>query len=227
MNRLMLDFETLDVGECPVILSIGAVVFNEDEIIDCIGEKINQQSCLDIGCTISQETIKWWEKQSVAAKLGAFGGTTDIGYALELLVDLYKSHGCHEIWSKGSMADIRWANNILEKCGIDKPWKFSREMCFRTFLKYSPQVEFTPEGELHNALDDAFNQAKHWIAINKIATLNQNIAFHAVDLGSKDDWEATVSFDELGKMKITPIERLGNGLPVIHIQPEIDDDMPF
>lgn len=227
MNRLMLDFETLDIAECPVILSIGAVVFNEDEIIDCMSEKIDQQSCLDIGCTTSQDTIEWWEKQSDTAKLAAFGGTTNIGYAMGMLVDLYKSHGCQEIWSKGSLNDILWANNILDKCGLVKPWKFSREMCFRTFLKYSPNVIFNPEGELHNALDDAFNQAKHWIAINKKTMIDQDIVLHAMAENAAEEWEALVSFDELGKMTITPVERLGNGLPVAHPQPEIDNDMPF
>ena len=38
MNRLMLDFETLDVAECPVILSMGVVVFNEDGIVDSFFE---------------------------------------------------------------------------------------------------------------------------------------------------------------------------------------------
>lgn len=200
----MLDFETLDVGECPVILSVGAVVFNENEIIDCINEKIDQQSCVSLGCTISQGTIDWWEKQSHFAKLAAFGGTTNIGYAMGMLVDLFKSHGCQEIWSKGSMADIRWANNLMDKCGLVKPWKFSREMCFRTFLKYSPKVEFIPEGEAHNALDDALNQAKHWILINKF----KNISSFDIDANTAGNADATISvqFDENGKMLFVALE---------------------
>ena len=167
MNRLMLDFETLDVAECPVILSMGVVVFNENQIIDCFSEKINEQSCLKLGCTISKDTVAWWLKQTEKAQDDAFGGTTNIGYAMGMLVDLYKKHGCEEIWSKGAIADIRWANNILDKLGLQKPWKFWEEMCFRTYLKYSPKVDFQPVGEAHNALDDAINQAKHWIEINQ------------------------------------------------------------
>ena len=34
MNKLMVDCETLDIGERPVLLSIGAVVFNEQQIQD-------------------------------------------------------------------------------------------------------------------------------------------------------------------------------------------------
>ena len=78
-------------------------------------------------------------------------------------------------WSKGAIADIRWANNILDKLDMKKPWKFSREMCFRTYLKYSHKVDFQPSGEAHNALDDAINQAKHWIEINNQRNLNSDI----------------------------------------------------
>lgn len=165
MNRLMLDFETLDVAECPVILSMGAVVFNENGIVDSFFEKIDQQSCIDIGFTVSVETLLWWEEQSDAAKKAAFGGTTDIRSAMGMLVDFYKKHECQEIWSKGALADIRWANNILIKLNLKKPWKFSREMCFRTYLKYSPKVDFRPVGEAHNAIDDAINQALQFILI--------------------------------------------------------------
>ena len=33
MNRLMIDFETLDIAECPVILSIGAVVLMKMKLL--------------------------------------------------------------------------------------------------------------------------------------------------------------------------------------------------
>ncbi|WP_336153570.1 3'-5' exonuclease [Acinetobacter pittii] len=168
MNRLMLDYETLDVAECPVILSMGAVVFNEHGIIDQISAKIDQESCLKIGCTISQSTLDWWEQQTPEARKMAFGGTTPIDEAMLMIISLYKKHWCSEIWSRGAIADIRWTNNILDKLGIQKPWKFWEEMCFRTFIKYSPELKFTPIGEKHNALVDAINQANQWIGINKL-----------------------------------------------------------
>jgi len=205
MNRLMIDFETLDVAECPVILSIGAVVFNENEIVDCFFEKIDQQSCLDLGCTISDSTVQWWESQSEAARAAAFGGTTNIGYAMGMLVHLYVTHQCGEVWSKGAIADIRWTNNILNKLNLKAPWKFWQEMCFRTFLKYSDKVVFEAVGDKHNALDDALNQAQHWIAINQIKV---DSAFIGCDFSSKDypDTSLTVNFDQDGKMTFSPVE---------------------
>ncbi|QDJ91850.1 3'-5' exonuclease [Acinetobacter haemolyticus] len=204
MNRLMLDFETLDVAECPVILSMGAVVFNENGIVDCISEKIDQRSCLDLGCTVSVDTLLWWEKQSDKAKKAAFGGTTNVGYAMGMLVDFYKKHECAEIWSAGALADIRWTNNILVKLDMEKPWKFWEEMCFRTFRKYTPQFDFEKSGTAHNALDDAINQAKYWITAHHYA----NCTSVGIDVSCIDQPSTSlaVNFDQDGKMTFSPVE---------------------
>lgn len=213
MNRLMIDFETLDIAECPVILSMGAVVFNENGIVDCFFEKIDQHSCLDLGCTVSIDTLLWWEQQTEAARAAAFGGKTNIGYAMGMLVDFYKKHECGEIWSKGAIADIRWANNILDKLSLEKPWKFWQEMCFRTYVKYSDWVDFEPTGEAHNALDDATNQAKHWISIYHRVQRNQEILFClALDLVS--DIENKKSNQEskyIQQLAISPQNTVANG----------------
>ncbi len=168
MNRLMLDFETLDVGECPVILSMGAVVFNDDGPVVSLFVKIDQQSCVSIGCTISQATLDWWGQQSNEALQNTFGGTAEINNAMLKLVQLYEDFECREIWSRGALADIRWANNILEKLNIDKPWKYWQEMCFRTFLKMSPTVDLEFSGTQHNALDDALHQVRLFQSIKSL-----------------------------------------------------------
>lgn len=197
MNRLMLDFETLDVAESPVILSMGAVVFNENGIVDCISEKIDTRSCIDLGCTISDDTITWWDKQSKEARDAAFGGKTNISYAMGMLVDFYKKYECAEIWSKGSIADIRWTNNILAKLNLKSPWNFWDEMCFRTYLKYSPKVDFQPVGETHNALDDAMNQAMQWIEINQKSSANTQILYRLNPNPNHFTCEAIDSLDDV------------------------------
>jgi len=215
MNRLMLDFETLDIAECPVILSMGAVVFNENGIVDCISEKIDTRSCIDLGCTISDDTIAWWDKQSKEARASAFGGKTNIGYAMGMLVDFYKKYECAEIWSKGSIADIRWTNNILAKLNLKSPWNFWDEMCFRTYLKYSPKVDFQPVGEAHNALDDAMNQALQFILIEATkanSTNDQKILIQRYnelgDLILKKFGSSNVANNVEGYVNTREIERL-------------------
>lgn len=207
MNRLMLDFETLDVADCPVILSMGAVVFNENGIVDCISEKIDQQSCLDLGCTISDSTLKWWEEQSAEAHKTAFGGKTNIGYAMGMLVGLFLKYECEEIWSAGALADIRWANNILIKLGMQKPWKYHKEMCFRTFRVIMPQIDFVKTGTAHNALDDAINQAKYWIKARHAATCTYfGVDVSCIDQPDMSCINLAAHYDENGLMTLSLVD---------------------
>lgn len=203
----MLDFETLDVADCPVILSMGAVVFNENGIVDCISEKIDQQSCLDLGCTISESTLKWWEEQSTEAHKAAFGGKTNIGYAMGMLVGLFSKYECEEIWSAGALADIRWANNILIKLNLEKPWKYHKEMCFRTFRKYMHQIDFEKSGTVHNALDDAINQAKYWIKVqNYKSCASISIDTSCIDQPDMSYINLAAHYDENGLMTLSLVD---------------------
>lgn len=172
-NKMMIDFETLDVANCPVILSVGVVVFDDKNILDMYSEKISQESCLAIDCTISQETQEWWSKQSIEARLAAFGGTIDIEIAMQILTKMYTQFSCTEIWSRGSLADIRWANNILEKLGIEKPWKHWQEMCLRTLVKSVPKFDLEFQGEKHNALDDAVHQVEEYFYVKNMQAMQQ------------------------------------------------------
>lgn len=174
-NKMMIDFETLDVANCPVILSMGIVIFDDKQIIDMYSEKISQESCLAIGCTISQETQDWWSRQSVEARWDAFGGTADIEIAMEQLTAMYTQYECIEIWSRGSLADIRWTNNILDKLGMDRPWKHWEEMCLRTLVKSVPKFDLKFKGEKHKALDDAIHQVEEYFYIKNMQATQQQL----------------------------------------------------
>ena len=165
-NKLMVDCETLDIGERPVLLSIGAVVFNDQQILHYFDAGISTESTTDFD--VSQDTLDLWSEQSLAAREQAFSGTENIKDALIRLVNFYTQHECTEIWSKGALADIRWINNALSHFDIDRPWKFYKEFCFRTLLKSVPQFEIPFTGTPHSALDDAIHQAKQFIHIKHI-----------------------------------------------------------
>ena len=162
----MVDCETLDIGERPVLLSIGAVVFNDQQILHYFDAGISTESTTDFD--VSQDTLDLWSEQSLAAREQAFSGTENIKDALIRLVNFYTQHECTEIWSKGALADIRWINNALSHFDIDRPWKFYKEFCFRTLLKSVPQFEIPFTGTPHSALDDAIHQAKQFIHIKHI-----------------------------------------------------------
>ena len=171
-NKLMVDCETLDIGERPVLLSIGAVVFNDQQIQDYFEYFINKETAISEGFTVSQSTLDWWDQQDPDARAYAFNGEGDIQEALKALVQLNE---CTEIWSKGSLADIRWINNALDYFGIERPWKYYKEFCFRTLLKSVPKFDMPFVGMPHNALDDAIHQAKQFIEIKKMQATQQQL----------------------------------------------------
>lgn len=169
MNKLMIDCETLDIGERPVLLSIGAVVYDDTQIFEYFQIDIDIENSKKHGFTVSQSTLDWWNEQDPIAKNMAFSGKEKIDLALQKLVDFYSDNGCDEIWSKGALADIRWINNALDHFGIERPWNYYKEFCFRTLLKSSPRFEIPFAGIQHNALDDAIHQAKQFIHIKTIS----------------------------------------------------------
>ena len=175
MNKLMVDCETLDIGERPVLLSIGAVVFNEQQIQDYFEYFINKETAISEGFTVSQSTLDWWDQQDPDARAYAFNGEGDIQEALKALVQFYELNECTEIWSKGSLADIRWINNALDYFGIERPWKYHKEFYFRTLLKSVPKFNMPFVGMPHNALDDAIHQAKQFIEIKKMQATQQQL----------------------------------------------------
>lgn len=174
-NKLMVDCETLDIGERPVLLSIGAVVFNDQQIQDYFEYFINKETAISEGFTVSQSTLNWWDQQDPDARAYAFNGEGDIQEALKALVQFYELNECTEIWSKGSLADIRWINNALDYFGIERPWKYYKEFCFRTLLKSVPKFDMPFVGMPHNALDDAIHQAKQFIEIKKMQATQQQL----------------------------------------------------
>lgn len=168
-KKLMVDCETLDIGERPVLLSIGAVVFDENRIYKYFQIDIDIENSKEHGFTSSQSTLDWWNQQDPIAKNMAFSGKEKIEVALMKLVNFYSENDCDEIWSKGALADIRWINNALDYFGIERPWKYYKEFCFRTLLKSVPKFDMPFCGIQHNALDDAIHQTKQFIRLNALA----------------------------------------------------------
>ena len=175
MNKIMIDCETLDIGERPVLLSIGAVVFTESQIHEYFHIGIDIEDSKRYGFTVSQSTLDWWDQQDPAARADAFSGGEKIKAALQALVYFFEENKCTEIWSKGSLDDIRWINNALDYFGIERPWKYYKEFCFRTLLKSVPKFDMPFVGMPHNALDDAIHQAKQFIHIKNIQSKQSQI----------------------------------------------------
>lgn len=169
-DDMMLDMETLDTSASAVILSIGAVRFNEKNIADdAFYRVITLQSNLDEHRTISQSTLGWWMKQDAKAK-AVFEAPNQVTLGLAL-AEFRTWGGTPLEWDNTRV----WANAPDFDCTIMKhaygqqgePWKFWNTRCYRTIknLQAARNVPKPANAGAHNALFDAIAQAQHLQAL--------------------------------------------------------------
>lgn len=175
--HIMIDLETLSTQHNAHILSVGACVFDSSGVYpEEFYHKIDP-TVAQAGRHVSKDTMAWWDKQDEVAREEAFSGR-------ELLIDILTglsrwikqielSHPMRDmetgkitypevfLWSKGAQFDLCILNDAYGYRGIETPWNFWNEMCFRTLEKQFPGITIPPLGkeQKHNALLDAKYQA--------------------------------------------------------------------
>jgi hypothetical protein len=196
MKRCMVDLETL--GKLPgcVILSIGAVMF--DEVTGRLGDSfyivVNTTSCVDAGLVTDPDTMEWWRKQDFAARAvlnqADIGGKTlvralnefdqwldDQSYGEWLYgeglhtakYDTWKETHNLEVWGNGADFDNAILHVAYKAAGKEPSWKFWNNRCYRTLKNLFPRHKLERVGVHHNALDDAKTQACHAIQLLRMA----------------------------------------------------------
>jgi len=165
MNRIMIDIETMGKGSNAAILAIGAVKFNDHEIIDRFYSRANLYSCEKLGMDMDADTVLWWMKQNDDARL-EFTDSNIQPISLTLMDFSRWCNKIDEVWGNGSDFDNVILKNAYQKCEIKAPWSFWQNRCYRTMKNIHKNIE-APEfkGIKHNAADDAHNQALHLIKI--------------------------------------------------------------
>ena len=157
----MLDLETVGTRPGCALLSIGAVMF------DIAGQKtgaefyqaIDVESCVTFGLRKDPNTVSWWLDQSPAAR-----AVWEDPRKLVLDEALNKfskwlAEQCDrtvlKVWGNGASFDQPILVAAYDACGIQVPWIYKNEMCYRTLTRFLPTVIIEDGGTLHNALDDA------------------------------------------------------------------------
>ena len=167
--NIMLDLETWGTKPGSVITSIGAVVFNDEAVLDTFYARVDPQSCTDAGLTIDPATVLWWLRQSDAAREEFIMPNQHIETAL---ADFFRwclagREGDPVLWGNGATFDNALLRAAYEACGIVPPWGAFSDRCYRTAKSYRPDIKMVRTGTHHNALDDARSQAEHLIRIHK------------------------------------------------------------
>lgn len=164
MNHMMVDLETLDTRPSTVILSIGAVIFDEHGILSDTKfyRRCEWQHQLDNGRTVCESTIKWWMQQSDAARQALLGDSVPLPVALGELADMYRNHNCDRIWANGTTFDISTLEHAYTSAFRPIPWRYNamRDMRGLRDLVPSDLMDDVIGGDAHNALDDAVYQAE-------------------------------------------------------------------
>lgn len=186
MLDVMGDLETL--GHVPgfVILSIGAIAFDEaglcgdgDDGFYCV---VHRPSCEEAFLSVSPETEAWWRRQAADAQevleqsLNP-AASLPLAVALERFNTFLGRFGGRKnvrLWGNGSDFDNAGLACAYDAVKIKPGWEFWNNRCYRTLKNLAPEVNMDRDGTYHNAFDDARSQAKHAIRILEARGLSLN-----------------------------------------------------
>lgn len=181
MRRIMLDTETLDTASSAVILSIAAVEFDDQNLGRRFHQRIDIDSCLKHGLTVSGNTIAWWMDQSAEARKIFQTPGRPLDRVLIDFATWIDWSQVDEVWANGSDFDGPIVANAYRAIGAgNPPWAYFKLRDYRTIRKMYPKdvvVAATVEPLVkHDALEDAIAQALTLQALLSSGELLQELA---------------------------------------------------
>ena len=177
MTHIMVDLETLSTRSNARILAIGAVKFTPERgVYDrfyraiftpsiAVVEKFNDVG----GFHVSKSTLDWWRDQSIEARAvfadpdSMFIDGALMSFTNWVSEDTPKRDAI--MWGNGASFDNSILSTAYALCGLEQPWEFWNNSCYRTLKNAFPEVSFERIGVHHNAVDDAESQARHLLRI--------------------------------------------------------------
>jgi DNA polymerase III epsilon subunit-like protein len=163
-NNIMVDLETMGNGSRSAIVAIGAVKFGE-KVGESFYRNVSLQSSIDAGLELNADTVLWWMRQGDEAQRALTLNPQSLPKALhEFSSWVGKSP---KIWGCGATFDNVILSNAYEAVGMQRPWGYVSDMCYRTIKNLYPDNKLVRTGVYHKADDDARCQAEHLISIIK------------------------------------------------------------
>lgn len=159
----MLDLETLATSPDSVVLTCGAVKFDpfsDTEPSAPFYVRISVDDQTAMGRVINPDTIEWWGKQPQSAQDEAFGDEGRVSpdeFTKQLNAYVV---GTNKIWAQGTMFDIGILENLYRMLGKPLPWAYWQIRDSRTLFDLGDDSIKKNNASAHNALADAFFQAK-------------------------------------------------------------------
>lgn len=189
MNHVMIDLETLSTRSNAKVLSIGAAVFNDTDVVATEGWAIDIAD--DIGGHVDWHTVKWWMEQDAAVRGFSWEGKLRNHVAAFNFKTFLAEHSIefgkdskHEVWSKDPHFDHvileNWWRRVNENSRLwngvgaapfsvgEFPIGYRQPRAYRTLVGEAIELGFNEESRAfyvaHNPVDDAAIQARTVIA---------------------------------------------------------------
>lgn len=164
-HHVMIDLETFGVQSDAVILSIGAVKFNPmsvSEPDDRFYVTIDPANSVAYGLKLEPSTVMWWmhPDRTTARNDILESDLLDLPTALDGFAQWYGPDSL-PTWGNGAAFDNVILRTAFKKIGLDAPWGYRHDRCYRTFASLAPGLSADSFGVAHNALDDAAKQVQH------------------------------------------------------------------
>lgn len=160
--NVMVDLETYSTKPNAVILTIGAIKFDNTDNIDNLEncdtfyKRITISSCLNLNMHVDSDTEKWWDQQNDNVRYEALVNSDRVNLK-DALIEFTNWFGnSRYIWSQGIDFDLVILKNAFEKCNLPVPWKFWNARDCRTVISVCGKS--ISKTNSHNSLNDCYNQ---------------------------------------------------------------------
>lgn len=175
MIEFMVDLETMGAGPTAAIVSIGCVPFDRESLTvlqDEFYTVVDLESSLKAGLAAESSTILWWMKQDKDARVELFSGhRVQLYEALSAfkywMAGLVPTKNDRKVWGNGAAFDNVILSSAYKAVGLETPWNFWNDRCFRTMRNEFADVPLPDRVGLlhHKAVDDARYQAECLVEI--------------------------------------------------------------
>lgn len=162
-KNLMFDIETLATTPKAIVMSVGAVLFNNNAITSEFYINISVEPQFRTR-EFNEDTLYWWLSQSAEAGRALTTDRKTPTQATYSFIEWLHANNTDmrkvKVWGNGATFDNVIMRDLLNENGYgnDVLWKFWNDRCFRTYVAEN-NIERVEPKVAHNALDDAHAQA--------------------------------------------------------------------
>ena len=161
-THAMIDLETLHTTPRATVLTVGGVKFNPLDDSEPHSEFYYKLDLDSQDRDVSDDTIAWWGRQDAKVQEEAFSADGRV-HIDEFLDSLPKwMVGVDVLWGHGYGFDITIIEDMFRQQGKNIPWQFWQVKDSRTLFTMCAKDprKVLGQADLHNALADAYFQAK-------------------------------------------------------------------